>query len=179
MIKNEKLLLDELQVADAAELHQLMIDNTARFQRFFPKTLAQNTSQAASEAYIQEKKVENASKKGITLAIRDAKLNTIMGLFILKEIDWQAKVGELAYGIGGSFEGKGFTTAAVREFTSFAFTILGLETLQIITHASNRGSVRVAEKCGFMWKQLLIAEHKPPGETPLDMELYEKHAPSK
>ncbi len=175
MIETEYVHLNTLLPEDAIELHRLMNNNTIRFQRFFPMTLAQNTSVRASKEYIQRKKMENEAKKEFTWAIRDAKTSTLMGLLILKDIDWDAKVGEIAYALGGAFEGKGFTTETVKGFSSIAFNTLGLKTLRIITHSSNIGSVGVAEKCGFVWKQLLMAEHTPPGENPLDMELYEKN----
>ena len=34
-------------------------------------------------------------------------------------------------------------------------------------------SIRVAEKTGFIWKKTLQQEYTPPGESTLDMELYE------
>lgn len=55
----------------------------------------------------------------------------------------------------------------------FAFDNLNLKTLQIIAHKTNLGSVKVAEKNGFIWKKTLLNEFTPTNEVPLDMELYE------
>ena len=45
--------------------------------------------------------------------------------------------------------------------------------LQIITHKTNLGSCKVAEKSGFLWKRTLINEFTPPIGKPMNMELYE------
>ena len=50
---------------------------------------------------------------------------------------------------------------------------MGLKTIQIISHKTNFGSVKVAENNGFIWKKTLQNEFTPTNETPLDMELYE------
>jgi ribosomal-protein-alanine N-acetyltransferase len=48
----------------------------------------------------------------------------------------------------------------------------GLQNLRIIVHNSNISSIKVAENCGYLWKGTLPKEHIPPGEKPMDMELY-------
>jgi ribosomal-protein-alanine N-acetyltransferase len=48
-----------------------------------------------------------------------------------------------------------------------------LKTLQIISHKTNFGSIKVAENSGFVWKRTLANEFTPTDELPLDMELYE------
>ena len=92
---------------------------------------------------------------------------------ILKEIDWNKKTGELAYCIGQEFENKGLMTIAVSQFSKFALEDLRLKTLQIMVHVTNKGSIRVAEKCGYLWKKTLNKAYTPPDEIALNMELYE------
>ncbi len=53
------------------------------------------------------------------------------------------------------------------------FSKFDLKTLKIIVHKTNLQSIRVAENCHFTWIKTLENEHAPPGEKPLDMELYE------
>ena len=52
---------------------------------------------------------------------------------------------------------------------------LQLNTLQIIVHKDNIGSVKVAKNTNFKWIKTLKNEFTPNGEKPLDMELYELH----
>lgn len=64
-------------------------------------------------------------------------------------------------------------TEAIQQLSEYAFKNLGIETLQIIVHKSNIGSVKVADNCNFTYIKTLKSEHTPPGEAPLNMELYE------
>ena len=64
---------------------------------------------------------------------------------------------------------------AITALSNYAFDHLNLKSLQIITHKSNIGSVKIAEKCNFKWIKTMPNEFTPKGESPLDMELYENH----
>ena len=116
------------------------------------------------------------NKEEYLFKLKEKKDRTIIGLVFLKEIDWGNKQAELAYCIGYQYEGKGFTTQSVRAISAFAIETLGLSSLQIIAHKTNVGSIKVAENCGYSWQDTLVKEHTPPGEDPLDMELYELYA---
>lgn len=149
--------------------------NAERLQRFFPGTLKQNLTPDLSKHFVEQKVKEFASKEEFLFVLKEKENHTIIGLIYLKELDWNKKQGELAYAISYQVEGKGYMTETVEAVSKWALEELELETLQIIAHKSNTASVRVAEKCGFVWENVLIAEHTPPGENALDMELYERH----
>lgn len=176
MIRTLDFTINELQISDASALSILMAGNASRFQRDFPLTLAQNLTAAASLVYIQKKEKEIASKSEFTWAIRDNRTRAIAGLIILKEIDWEKCVGEFAYCVGVDFEGRGWVTETVQKLSKYAFNELGLKTLQIIAHETNMASLRVAEKCGFLWQKKLLKSYTPPNSVALDMELYERYA---
>ena len=108
---------------------------------------------------------------GYTIKVFPTK--NIAGLIILKHIDWQKKQGEFAYCIGKKHEGQGWMTEAIVASSQFAIENLGLKTLQIIAHKNNFGSVKVAEKSGYIWKKTLKKVFAPINEPPLDMELFE------
>ena len=154
-------------------LSKLMVLNKERFQRYFPKTLAQNLSESDSKSYIEKKTQEQKNKTEFTFAIKFENSQSVAGLVILKDIDRDTKTAELAYCIGENFEGKGLMTKAIIEVSKTAFYEFNLSTLKIIVHKTHSASIRVAEKAGFIWKKTLEKEYTPPGESPLDMELYE------
>ena len=79
----------------------------------------------------------------------------------------------MAYCIDSKYEGKGLTTKAVKFLSQYAIDNISLETLQVVVHKSNNGSIKVARNCGYKWEKTLINEYTPPNESPLDMELYE------
>lgn len=147
--------------------------NAERLQRFFPVTLEQNLTPDLSKYFVERKIKAFEAKKEFLFVLKEKESHTLIGLIYLKELDWDKKQGELAYAVGYQVEGKGFMTETVQAISKWALEVLQLKTLQIIVHKSNLGSVRVAEKCGYIWKNVIIGGHTPPGETPLDMELYE------
>jgi ribosomal-protein-alanine N-acetyltransferase len=166
-------VIDKLELTDSNQLYQFMIDNNERLQQFFPVTLSSNSTLEKSSEYIAIKNKEIEEKTNFTFAIRDKNNQQIIGLIIIKKLDWDKNQGEFAYCIGSEYEGNGLTSFAVKEMTNFAFEDLGLKTLQIIAHKSNLGSVKVAENNGFVWQSTLQNEFTPINGTPLDMELYE------
>lgn len=172
-MNSEDFIIDPLKSTDANQLFQFMEDNNERLQRYFPVTLSSNATLEKTTEYIVIKNKEIVEKLNFTFAIRNKKSEEIAGLIIIKKIDWNEKQGELAYYISSKYEKKGLITFAVKEMSQFAFNKLKLKTLQIISHKTNLGSIKVAENNGFIWKRTLINEFTPTNEDPLDMELYE------
>ena len=170
---DEPFILETLKLTDAESLCKTMISNSGRFKLFFPITLAQNLSIEASTAFIRKKIRENKKGTEFTLGIKERQNLSVVGLIILKELNYEKGVGELAYCIGVKYQGKSWTTKGVRHMCHYAFEELKLDRLRIIVHSSNIGSLKVAKSCGFKWKSTLVQEYTPPGSVPMDMELYE------
>ena len=168
-----KFTIDELNSEDAEALCHLMVSNMARFERFFPNTLRQNLTVKTSQDFIKKKQAQFESRFELTWVLKEALSRKLIGLIILKELNWIDGVGELAYCIDKNFNGKGLMTEAVKMISKHAFEHLQLNTLQIIVHKSNTASMRVAEKCGYIWKRTLSEAYTPPKEKALDMELYQ------
>tara|TARA_R110002050_G_scaffold48356_3_gene112551 strand:+ start:123214 stop:123753 length:540 start_codon:yes stop_codon:yes gene_type:complete len=165
--------IEAIQENDTWKLCDFLVSNADRFKRYFPQTLAQNSNPTLSRIFVVKKIAEFESKKEFLFTLKEKEQKTIIGLVYLKKIDWNAKRAELAYCIGYQFEGLAITSKTVRYISNWAFDTLGLDTLEIIAHKTNLGSVGVAKKCGFTWRNTLLKEHTPPNEAPLDMELYE------
>jgi len=172
-MNEERILVSQIAGSDAEDLCALMTSNTSRFLRFFPNTLKQISTVEDSKIFIVKKRKEQQAKEEYTFLLKENATNKIIGLLILKEINWVTLQGELAYCIDQNYEGKGFMTQAVQYMSNFAFQKLELKTLQIIVHKSNIGSLRVAEKCNYIWQRTLKKAFTPPYEEALDMELYE------
>lgn len=173
MINTLNFIINPLVQIDANQLNQFVISNNERLKRYFPVTLSSNVTLEKSIEYIVIKNKEIEEKSNFTFAIRNKNTREIIGLIILKKIDWIKKQGEFAYCIGFEYEGKGLTSFAVKEMTQFAFEELELKTLQIIAHKTNLGSIQVALHNGFVWQKTLLNEFTPTNESPLNMELYE------
>lgn len=172
MINKKYFTVNPLNTNDVNHLYKFISDNSEHLRYYFPKTLSDNETLEKSIEYIEVKNKEIAEKTNFTYAIRNNDIQ-IVGLILIKKIDWNKKQGEFAYCIGSQFEGKGVTSFAVAEMTKFAIEELNLKTLQIIVHKTNLGSVKVAVNNGFVWQRTLLNEFTPTNEAPLDMELYE------
>ncbi|WP_400075933.1 GNAT family N-acetyltransferase [Winogradskyella sp. R77965] len=158
---------------DAWKICDLCVANTDRFKRYFPKTIEQNLNPTLSQFFVEKKVKQFKDKEEFLFTLKHSETRELAGLIYIKELDWDKKQGEFAYCIGYTFEGKGLTSNAVNALSKHAFNDLGLETLQIISHKDNLGSVKVATNNNFKWQKTLINEFTPPSEQPLDMELYE------
>jgi ribosomal-protein-alanine N-acetyltransferase len=165
--------IEPIAEKDAWKLCDFIISNTERLKRFFPKTLEENLTPDLSRIFVAKKESEFNAKEELLFKLKEKKNRTIIGLVYIKELDWGKKKAELAYCIAYQFEGMGIITNAVKVLSEYAFETLGLNSLQIIVHKTNPGSIKVAEKCGYNWQRTLLKEHTPPGEKALDMELYE------
>jgi ribosomal-protein-alanine N-acetyltransferase len=169
----ETYRIEPIQGKDAWKICDFVTINTDRLNRFFPNTLKQNLTPTLSEIFVDHKLKQFVRKEEFLFTLKDVEKRTIIGLIYIKELNWPSKKGELAYCIGYQYEGKGWMTKSVATISNYAFTQLNLTKLQIIVHHSNIASVRVAQKCGYIWKRTLPKKFAPPNEVPLDMELYE------
>lgn len=170
---SERLSIHYLTPEDALQLNKLLVSNTERFIRFLPKTLAANRTLESTHSYIKNKMASAKQRTEFVFTIKDRHGIQMTGIIILKNIDWEVKQAEFAYCMGKQFKGKGWMSEAIKASSNFAIETLGLNTLQIISHKSNFGSIKVAENSGFEWKETLPEEYTPLNEPALDMELYE------
>lgn len=173
MINFDNFNIGPVQLEDYWGLCNFVVSNEDRLKRYLPKTMAQNQTPTLSKAFVQQKVKQANSKELFLYIVRENKIYGIAGLIYLKNIDWKRKQGEFAYCIGYQHENKGITSKAVGTLSDYAFSELGLRTLQIIVHKSNVSSVKVAKNNGFLWKRTLKNEFTPPNGQAMDMELYE------
>ncbi|MFH6602946.1 GNAT family N-acetyltransferase [Maribacter algicola] len=174
LVEFEEYLIDAIHEKYAWRICDFVVSNAERLKRYFPKTLEQNLTPDLSKYFVEKKLKQYKSQEELVFVLKEKENRTVIGLVYIKKIDWKVKEAELAYCIGYQYEGKGYMTESVRWLSDYAFTELNLRTLKLIVHKSNFGSIKVAEKCGYLWKRTLFNEHKPPNESPLDMELYER-----
>lgn len=165
--------LEPVAEKDAWRICDFVVANEDGLKRYFPKTLEQTLNPNLAESFVAKKTRQFKNKEELLFTLKLKENRKIIGLVYIKELDWGKKQAELAYCIGYQYEGKGWTSQSVKTLSRYAFETLGLESLQIIAHKTNIGSIKVAENNGYTWQSTLKKEHTPPGENALDMELYE------
>lgn len=162
-----------IQPKDGWNICNFTVANEDRLKHYFPKTLEQNLTPDLSNLFVSKMVKQFKSKEVFLFTLKENESNKLVGLVYIKEVNWSKKQGEFAYAIDYNVEGKGLITAAVKKLSDYAFEVLGLETLQIISHKNNIGSIKVAKNNNFTWIKTLKNEFTPPGEKSLNMELYE------
>ena len=173
MLNLDNYIISPITATDGWRVCNFIVANEDRLKRYFPKTLEQNLTPDLSNIFVEKKEKQFQAKEEFLFTIKTKESHKLIGLVYIKAIDWTKKQGEFAYAIDYNIESKGVMTEAVKQLSDYAFDHLNLETLQIIVHKSNIGSIKVAENCNFTHIKTLKNEHTPPGENPLDMELYE------
>ena len=167
--------INPIHSGDAWKVCDLCVANEDRFKRYFPKTLEQNLNPTLSQLFVETNVKKFQNKELFLFTLKHSETRELAGLIYIKELDWVKKQGEFAYCIGYTYEGQGLMSKAVNALSKYAFSDLGLETLQIIAHKDNIASVKVALNNNFEWQKTLKNEFTPTGEEPMDMELCERY----
>ncbi|WP_406685391.1 GNAT family N-acetyltransferase [Seonamhaeicola sp. MEBiC1930] len=173
LFSSNTFTVNPINIQDSWNICNFVNANEDRLRRYFPKTLAQNLNPDLSKLFAEKKVNQFNKKEEFLFTLQPKESNKIIGLIYLKEIDWNTKQGEFAYCIHYEHEGQGITTQSINFLSKYAFKTLGLNILQIIVYRNNLPSIEVAKKCNFTWIKTLEKEYTPPGENPLDMELFE------
>ena len=173
MLQFDNFVIQPIKETDAWKVCDFMIVNEDRIKAYFPKTLSANLTLDLSRLFTESKAKKHANKEAFLFTLKEQDTRKLAGLIYIKELNWSTKQGEFAYCMDQSFSGKGLMTKAIKHLSKYAFTDLGLETLQIIVFKDNKASVNVAVNNNFIWKATLPNEYTPPNSAPLDMELYE------
>ncbi len=114
------------------------------------------------DVYSLQKAQEKKEGKQFTFTIKERNFGIIIGLIILKKIDYSKNQAEFAYCLGELSSGKGWTSEAVKAVIDYAIEHFKLHRFQIITHKSNIGSCKIAENNDFVWQRTLKNELKNP-----------------
>lgn len=95
----------------------------------------------------------------------------MVGSVSLKNISHSMGYGEIGYGIGACYQGKGIGTAGVRLAVEKIFSESGLRKLIAYVHEENQASRRLLEKLGFQ-EEGLLREHYLINGVPVNEVLY-------
>ena len=91
----------------------------------------------------------------------------LTGSFSVMELDLQRGYGEIGYWVAPWARRRGVATRAVGMLHAWAVEALGLRRLEILPHAGNAPSRRVAERCGYADTGELRALPRDPEQKPV------------
>jgi RimJ/RimL family protein N-acetyltransferase len=79
----------------------------------------------------------------------------LLGGITLWGVDRGAGCGTVSYWVAAPARGRGVVTRALRLLAGWALDELGLKRLEVFVEPDNIGSLRAAERCGFVRERLL------------------------
>jgi ribosomal-protein-serine acetyltransferase len=161
-----------LELGDAKALYELVARNKERLLRYFPITIRNNETRIATRQYLRHLKKRIIKKDLYTLGIYSNK--GLIGVFFIKNIDWNALKCELGYFIDKDDEGKGIMTLAFDTIIDFCFEELKLEKIYVRTSVDNVGSRRLVEKKGFALEGILRNDFRIETNDLVDVAYYGK-----
>ena len=146
VLESANVKLRALELTDTESLAQLANDKTIydHVRDYFPYPYTTKDARSFILATSKEAPV-------VTFAITyKGSLAGVIG--IKKQTDIYRKSGEVGYWMGAPFRGKGITPSALALITEYAIKQLKLNRLYAGTFASNQASIRVLEKCGYLFE---------------------------
>jgi ribosomal-protein-serine acetyltransferase len=135
--------------ADAPAILELVSINRPRLIDNFPGTTVAVIDLVSTKGFVKEKIQQAKRKELFCFFLKDNKKRKVVGMFIIKSIEWKIPKAELGYYIDKDYEGKGITSKAVAKVIRHCFSDLKMNKLFLRTVKNNKGSQRVAEKNGF------------------------------
>ncbi|ANN20851.1 GCN5 family acetyltransferase [Amycolatopsis orientalis] len=126
-----------------------------------------------AEDWVRRQQSRHAEGRGFPFVIdvRGTGVGTI-GLWLRKLSEG---IGIVGYSVSPAHRRRGFASDALKAITGFAWTVPGVERIELYIEPWNRGSIRAAEKAGYRNAGLLPA-HQEIGGTARDMLLYSRIA---
>lgn len=125
-------------------------------------------ARADAEQHIATSAVEAEAGRSAGLLAVHARTGALLGSFSLMKLDREPGYGEIGYWVAAGARGRGVATRAVRLLADWGRRELRLTRIEILPHAENGPSRRVAERAGFHDTGELRASPRAAGEDATD-----------
>jgi len=166
-IEVDRLHLCPLDIQHREHYFELVSANREYLQESFPITVKNTETLVKSGAYLkslQEKwLLDQGGKLGIWLD------TTLVGMIMIKNLDWSIPRCELAYFVGEKYTHKGYTTEALNAVVEYCFDELKLIKIYLRIIATNKASLALAEKCGFEQEGYFKKEYRTGNKELVDL----------
>jgi len=148
-----RLCLRRFQEGHGAAMFAFVARERARLAAGFPKMVQDIGNEIEGEIYVRGKLVEWYREESYAFGVWLE--SELIGYISIKALDWSGPKADIGYCLAAAQEGRGLMTEALRAVLAFGFERLGLGRLYLRIDPDNAGSLRVAEKCGFLREGLL------------------------
>lgn len=141
------LKLQQLHVADAPVLFQLVETNRAYLRQFLG-WLDHNTSEQDTLSFIKKEQKRQHKGESLTLAIWFDQ--SLVGLVGFHNIDLLNRSASIGYWLDANHQGKGIMTRAVRTLMDYGRYVLNLRRIEVRCATENTKSQAITTSLGFM-----------------------------
>lgn len=153
-LSNGEILLRPFSYSDRRQWNRVRADNREWLKKWEATTPRGLGSVAMSFGQmVRSNRIESKAGRGFSFGI--FKGPNLIGQINLSGIIYGAlRGGHIGYWIDQSHANRGYMTMAVNMVTDFAFSELELHRIEINIRPENEASIKVAEKCGYLFEGL-------------------------
>lgn len=145
-LTTSRLLLRQLQMSDAEEIFLLRSDE--KVNEFVERKRA--TSIEDARDYIDMITTNQNNGEGITWAITLKDDPKLLGVIVFWNFLKEKDEAEIGYELLPAYHGKGIVQEGLLKVIEYGFKMLKLKTIGAYPKSTNRPSVNLLEKCGFV-----------------------------
>ncbi len=153
----KKIYLRDVNSNDSSALFSMCTDVELRKNGFF---YFENTDDAKNTIHLWQSNKDTVSK-----AIVESATGEMVGIVCLGDMNRYRGYYELEYAISAKSRNKGYATQALREILPIAFEKRHAEVVAAWVRSHNTASVRVLEKCGFVFEGKLRNHARDKSDT--------------
>ncbi|MFB4307065.1 GNAT family N-acetyltransferase [Actinomadura sp. GTD37] len=113
---------------------------------------------------------------GVHLAVTERYTGDLVGTIGLFKVDWTHLTSEVGYGMRPSARGRGYATEALGLVSEWALHDRGLHRVELRAMVTNRASIRVAEKAGYLREGVARGAERDSGGISRDMIVFSRIA---
>lgn len=166
-LTTERLRLFPLDIQHKDAYFALISNNKEWVKESFPITVLNTSTSSKTAIYLKHLQGNWLQDKGGKLGIwLDT---TLIGMVMIKNIDWSIPKCELGYFVGEEFSRKGYATEAIQAVLSYCFNNLIFLKVFVRVIATNIPSLALAKKCGFIREGYLKSEYRTGNKELVDL----------
>ncbi|TXK38135.1 GNAT family N-acetyltransferase [Pontibacter qinzhouensis] len=157
-IRTDRMRLKVLRHQNAEVFASLVSKNRSRLQESFPITVSRATDAASAGTYLQELELDRNTGRSVLYGLWFRE--TLVGMIIVKNIDWRIPRSEVGYFVSKTYEGLGFTSEALKAVCDYCLEELSILKICAKIIPTNSQSRQLVEKLGFLLEGTLRKEYK-------------------
>ncbi|MFD1363133.1 GNAT family N-acetyltransferase [Lentibacillus salinarum] len=153
--ETDRLLLRAPQIGDGVMVNEAIRDSYEFLHKWL-KWADHIPEVEETEANARKHRANFLLRDSFTFYIFDKLSGVFIGTCSLVRVDWEVRRFEIGYWIRQSASGHGYMSEAVHGVTQFAFKNFRANRIEIRCDTRNRGSWKVAERCGYHLEATLL-----------------------